>query len=1000
MKRKIWIALIAVIINVISVILLYDAGKMLTAVETLNETSQQLNIFESAVKEVEYSYYMRGKNIQYNTHKRFLFSPEDATDQNTNYLVCSGFTQTVYYELFNIKIPSVTDSLLKYSRTNVGNKEVVGYGKTETVNGKKVLNFKIRKTDDSDYVTLVNPKVDDIIPYLKIGDVLTYTGHAIIVYDIKTDTNGNKVAYMLQSGHGSGKNYVNTKISTKSTFGSLSFGSGNHLLYHNSKKNNNFDEGVVEGSLNMNVLSEMTTWKELEKATRSEYSILRFATVDKNGNVILNYMGDGYDDKNHINEVVTLSDSNKDRINFSKLYIEKIVDKNTNDIVVENDTVTYTIYVKNNSNTKYKNDLVVTENLSSYVTYQSNNCSKTTAKFTKQGNILKWNIGKLNSGESVTIKYSVKINSNTFGKDIINKGFVGNIKSGAISNKVGYILTNSEKEKIKNSYNKLKNKYNNKKLVNEIYKDALGIDLKLDTFDIKTLVIDSKKASTTRATLSLDENNYMYDAILNNYWSSISKANKTYITKNDLVYYSMKSWLKLEEPSRRADTIYSENFETGDILIYLNSNDVNYSLKNNAIVTTKVTNEDGEYAYIFIKGIGFVGVNLGNDNKEGTLDDRNEFNASYYKNNNLTLVSESQITDNDFFEYSDFQKLSTKENIIDFSNYQTLFGKDYYVILRPSLLKIEKGIKLNKNPNKSDYLLNTDKLDLTGGTISLIYFNNTKKTISLTDKDVKVSGFNNTKLGKNTLTISYNGFTTTLDVNIVEAKVTGAKVSSNPSKTTYTIRDNKLDLSGGKLTLNYSDGNSKTISLSDEKVKITGFDNLKIGKNILTIEYENIKTTLEINVVDIKIKEIKVSRNPDKINYIVNKDSLDLSGGKIQVIYDDGVSDFIDMNSKDVVVSGFDNSNVSKNKLIVEYKGNKTEFYVNIVDDIKEQEQDTETDAPESKEEDYIEEIDADQNNTKEKEIQEKQNQNILIIIGAIVILVSTVSMLVIKFKK
>ena len=175
MKRKIWIALIAVIINVISVILLYDAGKMLTAVETLNETSQQLNIFESAVKEVEYSYYMRGKNIQYNTHKRFLFSPEDATDQNTNYLVCSGFTQTVYYELFNIKIPSVTDSLLKYSRTNVGNKEVVGYGKTETVNGKKVLNFKIRKTDDSDYVTLVNPKVDDIIPYLKIGDVLTYT---------------------------------------------------------------------------------------------------------------------------------------------------------------------------------------------------------------------------------------------------------------------------------------------------------------------------------------------------------------------------------------------------------------------------------------------------------------------------------------------------------------------------------------------------------------------------------------------------------------------------------------------------------------------------------------------------------------------------------------------------------------------------------------------------------------------------------------------------------
>ena len=1002
MKRKIEIAIAAIIISMLSVILLYDTGKMFTAIESLNESSQSLNKFESAVKEVAYSYYMRGKNIQYNTHKRFLFSPEDATSQNTNYLVCSGFTQVVYYELFNIRIPTFTDNLLKYARTNVGNKEIIGYGKTETVNGNKVLNFKLRKTDGSDYVTLTNPKVEDIVPYLKVGDVLTYTGHTILVYDIKTDSNGKKVAYMLQSGHGSGKNYVNSKIATSTKLGTLSYGSANYLLYHNSKKNTNFDEGVVEGSVNMSELSVMTAWKELEKATRDEYSIIRFATVDNNGNVILNYQGANFDDKNHTDEVITLSKSNQDRVNYSKLYIEKIVDKYDHDIVVENDKVTYTIYIKNNSDSKYKNDLIVKEDLSSYVTYQSNTCSKNTAIFTKQGNTLKWNIGKLDSGESVTIKYTVKINSGTFGKEIINKGYVGNISSGAISNKVGYILPTSDKEIIKTSYTKLKSKYSSKELINEIYKDSLGIDLHLEKFDIKSLILDSNKGSSGRSTLSLNENHDMYEAILNKYWSTMYMKYKTYNTTNDVIFYSMKSWLKLEDSSRRADTIYNENFETGDILIYLNSNDVKYSVKNNALVTTKVTNEDGEYAYIFIEGMGFVGVNLGNDGIKNTLDDRNEFNASYYKDNNLTLISDKQIGDNDYFEYSDYQALSSKVNIIEFSNYQTLFGKDYYVILRPSLLKIEKGIKMEKNPNKSEYLQNTDTLDLSGGSISLIYFNNTNKIVSLTDKDVKLSGFDNTKLGKNTITVTYHGFTTTFDVNIAKAKVTNLKVTNNPIKTTYTVRDNKLDLSGGELMLYYSDGKSEKISMSDKKVKITGFDNLKPGKNTIVIEYEGIKSTLEINVVDIKIKEIKVSKNPGKMEYIVNKDNLDLSGGQIKVVYDDGVSEYVEMTNKDVVVSGFDNSNVAKNKLVIEYKGNKTELFVNIVDNVKEPVKETEPDSTsEPVEEDFIEEIDDEQKveHNDNKDNQEKNNNIVPIVIGAVV-LVSLGSVLVFKFKK
>ena len=56
--------------------------------------------------------------------------------------------------------------------------------------------------------------------------------------------------------------------------------------------------------------------------------------------------------------------------------------------------------------------------------------------------------------------------------------------------------------------------------------------------------------------------------------------------------------------------------------------------------------------------------------KKNTKDDRNEFNPKYYKNNNLSL-------------YLDIQNFT--EELLETANYQTLFAKDYYTILRPSL---------------------------------------------------------------------------------------------------------------------------------------------------------------------------------------------------------------------------------------------------------------------------------------------------------------------------
>ena len=56
--------------------------------------------------------------------------------------------------------------------------------------------------------------------------------------------------------------------------------------------------------------------------------------------------------------------------------------------------------------------------------------------------------------------------------------------------------------------------------------------------------------------------------------------------------------------------------------------------------------------------------------QKNTKDDRNEFTAKYYKDNNLSI-----------YEYYD----NSNDEFLEIGNLQSLFGKDYYVILRPSL---------------------------------------------------------------------------------------------------------------------------------------------------------------------------------------------------------------------------------------------------------------------------------------------------------------------------
>lgn len=153
-----------------------------------NQNAINISDMHKALKEVANSFYMRGPRIQYNSRKGLpsWYSPEEATSQNINYMVCSVFPRNTYYDLLNVNIPPYTYSQIDYAKENLGHPEVIAWaGNPKKVkdNAKATVqetwSSKFKEfTNEDNFILLLNdgkniikdttPTIDEIIPYLQI----------------------------------------------------------------------------------------------------------------------------------------------------------------------------------------------------------------------------------------------------------------------------------------------------------------------------------------------------------------------------------------------------------------------------------------------------------------------------------------------------------------------------------------------------------------------------------------------------------------------------------------------------------------------------------------------------------------------------------------------------------------------------------------------------------------------------------------------------------------
>ena len=123
-------------------------------------------------------------------------------------------------------------------------------------------------------------------------------------------------------------------------------------------------------------------------------------------------------------------------------------------------------------------------------------------------------------------------------------------------------------------------------------------------------------------------------------------------------------------------------------------------------------------------------------------------------------------------------------------------------------------------------------------------FKNWKVTLNEGTGEKTVGTYNP---GTNIDTTDLRWHHTTYKVYAQWTKLNSISLSTKPTKVNYTVGD-ELSLTGGKITAKYADGTSTTVSLTNSKVKVSGYDKTKIGNQTLTIEYEGVKTTYTVNV--------------------------------------------------------------------------------------------------------------------------------------------------------
>ena len=228
------------------------------------------------------------------------------------------------------------------------------------------------------------------------------------------------------------------------------------------------------------------------------------------------------------------------------------------------------------------------------------------------------------------------------------------------------------------------------------------------------------------------------------------------------------------------------------------------------------------------------------------------------------------------------------------------------------------SIAVKTNPTKMSYYQG-DALDSTGLTLTGTYNNGKTETITT---GFTCSALDSSSAGQKTITVTYQGLTTTFTVTVVAVNLVSVAVKTMPNKTSYFTGE-AFDQTGLTLTATYNNGKTETISTG---ISCTGFSSATAGQKTITASYAGKSTTFTVEVKAIVPVSISIKKAPNKTEYFVG-DSYDGTGLVVNVVYNNGTNKDI---TTGFTTSGFSSASAGKNTVTVSYEGFTAAFDVTI----------------------------------------------------------------------
>ncbi len=226
------------------------------------------------------------------------------------------------------------------------------------------------------------------------------------------------------------------------------------------------------------------------------------------------------------------------------------------------------------------------------------------------------------------------------------------------------------------------------------------------------------------------------------------------------------------------------------------------------------------------------------------------------------------------------------------------------------------SIEVSKNPDKINYFTGSNDIDVTGGKVKLVYSNGTSEEIDMTSD--MCSKVDLSTAGTKTVTVTYQGKTTTFEVVVADKKAVSMTLNGVDGKS--IIERTKLDVAGMSADITYDDGSVENVALTDDMVS---YDNSKVGQSTATVKVAGLTKTFTFDVVAKTLEKIEVTTQPDKTRFFLNK-TVDFSGAKITASYNNGTTEVIDVTSD--MCSSVDTSTLGEKTVTVTYQGKTATF--------------------------------------------------------------------------